>query len=289
MEFEIITDSAANLSEEFIEREKIEVLSLSFFIEGKEYYGYERGKHVDLSKFYEMMRAKKDVRTSLVNIEAARSLGEMILKQGKDIIYIGFSSGLSGTYQSVFYALEDLKMIYPERKIYMIDSLSAALGEGLLVYHAARMRKNGCTLEEVYQWVQENKLKVCHWFTVEDLFFLRRGGRISGKNAVLGVALQVKPVLYMNDDGELKLAEKVRGRKKSLDCLVEKFIENAIEPEKYPLFINHGDCPKDAEYVKNKITERCPIKEIFVRVLDPVMGAHAGPGTVALFFLGEYR
>lgn len=204
MSFVIITDSSANLSEEFIEQEQIQVLSLSFFVNGKEHFGYEKWKKTDLAPFYSMMRMKKDIRTSLVNTALAREIAGQVLNEGKDILYIGFSSGLSGTCQSVSIVLNDLKVLYPERKIYTMDSLSAALGEGMLVYFAAMQRKEGKTLEEVYQWLIENRLNICHWFTVDDLFFLQRGGRISGRNAWVGTALHIKPVMHVNEEGQLE-------------------------------------------------------------------------------------
>ena len=289
MSFEIITDSSAKLPEEFIEQEQIQVLSLSFFVNGKEYFGYEKGKKTDLAPFYSMMRMKKDIRTSLVNTALAREMAGQVLSEGKDILYIGFSSGLSGTYQSVSIVLNDLKILYPERKIYTIDSLSAALGEGMLVYFAAMQKKEGKTIEEVYQWLIENRCNICHWFTVDDLFFLQRGGRISGKNAWVGTALHIKPVMHVNEEGQLEMVEKVRGRKKALEALIDRYEKDAIDPGKYPVFLNHGDCMKDAEYVMERIKERFGVSECMIRVWEPIVGAHAGPGTIALFFYGKSR
>ncbi|MEG1459487.1 MAG: DegV family protein, partial [Acetivibrio sp.] len=197
MQFEIITDSSANLSEETIKKFNLNILSLSFYVDDIEYNGYEKGKTIDLSQFYGMMREKKEITTSLINTNYAIEECEKILKEEKDILYIGFSSGLSGSYQSVSIALNDLKEKYPERKIDCVDSLSAALGEGLLVQYAADLREEGKSIEEVYQWLIENRLNLCHWFTVDDLFFLKRGGRISAATAVLGTALNIKPILHV--------------------------------------------------------------------------------------------
>ncbi len=289
MQFEIVTDSSANLPEDMIEAYHLTILSLSFFVDKVEYYGYEKGKLTDLAQFYAMMRDKKEVTTSLVNTSAAMEQCETLLKEGRDILYIGFSSGLSGSYQSVTVALDELKENYPERKIYSVDTLAAALGEGLLVRYAIDLRKEGKSIEEVSKWLLKNRLHLCHWFTVDDLFFLKRGGRISTTTALLGTALNIKPVLHVDDEGHLIMMEKTRGRKKSLDALVDH-MQNTIEhPEGQYIYISHGDCLEDAEYVAEKVKKLYPIKEVFVRILDPVIGAHSGPGTVALFFLGSKR
>lgn len=289
MKFEIVTDSCANLPEDIIEENNVHVLSLSFFVDGKEYFSYEKGKKTDLAEFYRMMRDKKEITTSLVNVEQMISCFEPILQQGKDILYLCFSSGLSGTYQSATIAAEEMREKYPERKIYVLDTLAAALGQGLLVYFSVEQRKEGKTIEEVYQWQLDNRLKLCHWFTVDDLFFLKRGGRISAATAVVGTALNIKPVLHVDDEGHLINMEKARGRKKSLDMLVKHFEETAIDPGKTPVFISHGDCMEDAKYLEAKLKENCGVSKVLIHMLDPVIGAHAGPGTVAIFFVGEHR
>jgi DegV family protein with EDD domain len=211
------------------------------------------------------------------------------LEEGMDILYIGFSSGLSGTYQAVSLALEELKEKYPERNIYSVDSLSAALGEGLLVRYAADLKEEGKSIEEVYKWVLENRLSLCHWFTVDDLFFLKRGGRVSATSAVLGTALSIKPVMHVDDEGHLIVMEKARGRKKALDALVAHMEETVTNPKDQIVYISHGDCLEDAEYVARIVKEKLQVKEVMVRILDPVIGAHSGPGTVALFFVGSKR
>lgn len=289
MKFEIVTDSAANLSEELIDKYHLTILPLCFYVDGKECCGYEKGKQTDLSSFYAMMREKKNITTSLVNTELAENVCDEILSQGKDILYIGFSSGLSGTFQSVKVALDDLKEKYPDRKIYYVDTLAAALGEGLLVRYAIDLREEGKEIEEVCQWLEDNRLNLCHWFTVDDLFFLKRGGRISATTAILGTALSIKPVLHVDDEGHLIMMGKARGRKKSLDALLEKMKETAFDTKDQYIYISHGDCLSDAEYLAEKIKENFQAKEVFVRVLDPVIGAHSGPGTVALFFMGSKR
>lgn len=289
MSFEIVTDSASNLPEDLIEQYNIHILSLSFIVDEEEFYSYVKGETTDLVQFYGMMRDKKNIRTSLVNVEDAMNLFSSILKEGKDVLYIGFSSGLSGTYQAVSLAADNLRDKYPERKIICVDTLAAALGEGLLVYYAVKLKEEGKSMDEVYQWILDNRLNLCHWFTVDDLFFLKRGGRVSATAAVLGTALSIKPVMHVDDEGHLILMEKARGRKRSLESLIDKMEKTIENPEEQLIGISHGDCLEDAEYVAAKIKEKFPVKDIIVRILDPVIGAHSGPGTIALFFLGSKR
>lgn len=289
MSFEIVTDTGANLPEHMIEEYNIHMLSLSFYVDGQEYHSYEPGKRTDLAAFYQMMREKKEIRTSLVNTEQAKVCIEKLLQEGKDVLYLGFSSGLSGTFQSVSIAIEELKEEYPVRRIFACDTLSAALGQGLLVHFAIEQRKAGMDIEDVYQWLLSNRFKLCHWFTVDDLLFLQRGGRLSVATAVLGTALGVKPVLHVDNEGHLCNVGKARGRKKSLDSLLKQFAQTAIEPGKSPVFISHGDCLEDAQYLEKQLKEKYGVQEVLIRILDPVIGAHAGPGTVALFFLGQHR
>lgn len=288
-EYVIVTDSTANLPIDMIRKYHIPILSLNYYVDGKEYKGYSKDADIDLASFYAMMREKKEIVTSLVNVQEAIDLFEEILSEGKDVFYIGFSSGLSGTFQAVSVAMEDLKEKYPQRKIYGVDSLAAALGEGLLVSYAIENRTKGMSIEENVKWIQENKLHLCHWFTVEDLFFLKRGGRISSTTAIVGTALNIKPVLHVDDEGHLIPMGKVRGRKKSLDALITHMEETIIEPENQIIYISHGDCREDAEYVAKKIKEKLPVKDIMIGILDPVIGAHSGPGTMAVFFLGTRR
>ncbi|QCT72451.1 DegV family protein [Eubacterium maltosivorans] len=289
MSFEIVTDSSCNLPEDIIDRYGLHILSLRFLVEGKEYYSYTKGEITDLAQFYTMMRNKEEITTSQISSDICTRLFESLLQDGKDVLYIGFSSALSGTYQVGYLALEELKKKYPERKIYAVDTLGASLGEGLLVYHAANLREDGKSIEEVNDWLLENRLHLCHWFTVDDLFFLQRGGRVSGTVAIFGTLLNVKPVMHMDNEGRLIFVTKVRGRKRSLDALVERLDQTAINPSEQSIFITHGDCLEDAQYVAKKIEEKYHPKEIVINWVDPVIGAHSGPGTVALFFLGTER
>lgn len=287
--YAIITDSTANLTGAMIEKYQLEVLSLNYYVDGKEIKGYEKGKENDLAQFYQLMREQKEITTSLVNVAEAQELFERIIAEEKDILYIGFSSGLSGTYQAVSVVAEEMREAHPERKIETVDSLAAALGEGMLVHYAAQNRENGMSLEENLDWVQKHIQNLCHWFTVDDLFFLKRGGRISATTAVVGTALSIKPVLHVDEEGHLIARGKVRGRKKALDALVKHMEETAINPQDQMVYISHGDCLEDANYVADKVKEKLGVREVMVHILDPVIGAHAGPGTVALFYIGTER
>ena len=289
MSFEIVTDSCANLPDEWIHRYGIHILSLIFRVEDEEFESYREDEVNDLTQFYRLMREKKEITTSLVNVEKTQVLLEKLLKEGKDVMYIGFSSGLSGSFQAVSMVVEELQQQYPSQTILAIDSLSAALGEGLLVYYAAEHRNEGKSIIEVQQWIFQHRLHLCHWFTVDDLFFLQRGGRVSQTTAIVGSILCIKPVMHVDNEGKLIMVEKARGRKKSLEALVHKMKET-VSLEEHPIaFISHGDCKKDAEYVAMLVKEQLGINNILIHTLDPVIGAHSGPGTVALFFLGDHR
>lgn len=289
MSDEILTDSSANLPESMIDEFGVHILSLVFRINEEEFYGYVKGQTTDLSQFYKRMRNKENITTSLVNMEVCEQMMRTLLDQGQDVLYIGFSSGLSGSYQAVETVASQLREEYPERKIVTVDTLAAALGEGLLVYYACKQKQEGKSIEEVRDWLLENRLRLCHWFTVDDLFFLLRGGRVSKTSAIVGSVLSVKPVMHVDDEGHLILIEKVRGRRKSLDGLVRHMVETIEHPEEQIVCISHGDCQEDAEYVARKVKEKVPVKEVLIHILDPVIGAHSGPGTVALFFLGTKR
>lgn len=287
--FEIMTDSAANLSKEMIEQQELSILSLTYTVDGIEYKGYEKGKEISSAPVYDMMRKQKEIQTSLVNGQEAEMVAEELLKEGRDILYIGLSSALSGTYQVVCFTFEELQEKYPDRQLAAIDSLSASLGEGLLVLRAAQMREEGYSIQQTEQWLQANRNHVCHEFTVEDLFYLKRGGRIGAAAAVLGTALKVKPLLHMDDEGRLVTAGRTRGRKKSLDMLAEQMKENIIHPKEQIVYIIHGDCLADAEYLAGQIRQRVKVKGIHIQILEPVLGSHSGPGTVALIYIGEHR
>ena len=288
-DYVIVTDSTANLPEDMIEKYELEILSLNYYIDGEEHKGYIKGEKTDMAPFYSMMRQKKEITTSLVTVGDAMDLLENIVKEGKDYIYIGFSSGLSGTFQAVSLVTDSLSQKYPERKLYAVDSLAAALGEGLLVKYVIDNRENGMSVSENADWVVNHRNNICHWFTVDDLFFLKRGGRVSATTAIVGTALSIKPVLHVDDNGHLIPMENARVRKKSLDALVKHMKESVVEPDGQSVYISHGDCLKDAEYVAGKVKEAFNVGEVVVRMLDPVIASHSGPGTVALFFYGKQK
>ena len=290
MSFAIVTDSSSNLTEEVIDRFDLSVLPLTFMVDGEEYRSYLKGEKTDLSQFYTMMREGKVITTSLPNLKESRESIEALLREGRDVLYLGFSSGLSGTYQAIELLLTELAGLYPERTVASVDTLAASLGEGLLVYYAAKMREEGASIEKVRDWVEEHKLHLAHWFTVDDLMFLFRGGRVSKTSAWAGTLLNIKPVMHVDDEGHLIPLEKVRGRKKSLKALVDHMEQSAIAPvADQTVFITHGDCLEDAQYVAGLVKKRFGVKDVVINWVDPVIGAHSGPGTMALFFLASQR
>ena len=290
MAFAIVTDSSCNLTEELIDQFNLHILPLTFMVDGEEFQSYLKGEKTDLSQFYTMMREGKVITTSLPNLKASRELIEGLLTDGLDVLYLGFSSGLSGTFQAIELLLAELGAKHPERTVCAVDTLAASGGEGLLVYYAARMAENGAPIEEVRDWVEDNKLHLAHWFTVDDLMFLFRGGRVSRTSAWAGTLLNIKPVMHVDDEGHLIPLEKVRGRKKSLKALVDHMEQTANAPvAEQTVFITHGDCLEDAEYVADLVRERFGVTDIMINWVDPVIGAHSGPGTMALFFLASER
>lgn len=285
----IITESTADLPVDIIDELGIKVIPMTFDIEGKSYLNYPDNRDLDIREFYEKLRKGEKSTTSLVNTAYFIDLFEPILKSGQDILYIAFSSGLSGTYNASLLAAEELKEKYKDSKIVCIDSKAASLGEGLIVYTAAKKKQEGMNIDDLNEWLLENILKLCHWFTVDDLYHLKRGGRISALSATLGTALNIKPVLHVDDEGHLIPVSNVRGRKKSLHGLVEHMVETCVNPEKQVVFIGHGDCIEDAEYVGKLVKEKFDVKDVVINDIGPVIGSHSGPGTVALFFFGTER
>ncbi|MDR0514144.1 MAG: DegV family protein [Coriobacteriaceae bacterium] len=292
MSFEIVTDSGSNLPESYIEEHGLHILPLTFIIDGVQYQSYLKGQHTDLQQFYTMMREGKVITTSLPNLAEAEALMQSILDAGKDVLYLGFSSGLSGTFAAIEIIVRKLQEAYPERRVMAIDTLAASGGQGLLVYLAVKAAEEGGSFEEVAAWVEEYKFHLAHWFTVDDLMFLFRGGRVSKTSAWAGTMLNIKPVLHVDDEGHLIPVEKVRGRKKSLAALVKQMrtAQDFVAPlSKQTVFVNHGDCVEDAEYVAALVKEEFGVEDIHINYIDPVIGAHSGPGTVALFFLTNKR
>lgn len=282
----IITDSSSDLCKEILCDPDLAMIQLDVLVEGEE---PKANCDIDTKEFYNKLRDKKSATTSAVNIDAFLAVFEPYLNDGTDVLYLGFSSGLSGTYNAGLVAAKELAEKYPERKIYAVDTLAASLGQGLLVDYAVKLKNDGADIETVRDFVEENKLKLCHWFTVDDLFFLKRGGRVSAATAVVGSMLSIKPVLHVDDMGRLINVGKARGRKAAIDALFDKMKETAIEPENQTVFISHGDAIEDAEYLAGRIREELGVKEIKIGYVGPVIGAHAGPGVLALFFIGSER
>lgn len=286
-DFTIVTDSSADLPAGLVQELGVEVIPLAFTIQGKTYRNYPDDREMDPKAFYQMLRSGEVATTSAANAFEFTSAVEPILQAGRDVLILAFSSGLSTTCQSAQLAAQELSEKYPERKVYAVDTLAASLGQGLLVWLAAQEKNEGRDIEEVREWVEENKLRLCHWFTVDDLHFLKRGGRISAATAVVGSMLSIKPVLHVDDEGHLINVGKARGRAASLTALVDKMEETAIDVD--TVFISHGDCLADAEKVKAMVEERFGTQKVVINHIGPVIGAHSGPGTLALFFLGTQR
>ncbi len=288
-DYVIITDSACDLPQEMADALELQVIPLLFTIKGQEHSNYLDGREMSAKEFYQMVRGGESATTSAVNINTYNEVIEPLLQAGKDVLVIAFSSGLSNTCNASMLAVRELSEKYPDRKVYSVDSLAACMGQGLLVYHAAMMRKQGAGIDEVRDWLENNRLRLCHWFTVDDLNHLKRGGRVSAATALLGTMLGIKPVLHVDDEGHLINMSKVRGRQAALSALVDHMAETAEKPEEQMIFISHGDCEKDARKVAEMIRERMQVKDIVINYIGPVIGAHSGPGTVALFFLGSCR
>ena len=288
-DYVIITDSSCDLTSEMADELEVTVLPLSFNLMGREYHNYLDGREISFPDFYTHIRNGEDCTTSAVNMEAFASAMEPVLQSGKDVLCIAFSSGLSNTYNAAKLACEELASKYPERKVYSVDTLCASLGEGLLVYLAVQEKRKGKNIDQLRSWLEANKLHLCHWFTVEDLNHLKRGGRISAATALIGTMLNIKPVLHVDDAGHLINVGKARGRHASLTALVDHMEETAIDPASQVVFISHGDSQADADLVAQEVKKRFGVKTVITNFVGPVIGAHSGPGTIALFFLGTHR
>lgn len=289
MSYKIVTDSSANLTDKQIEDYGVEILSLKYYIGDREFNSYTKGKKTDYSETYKLLREKEKITTSLVSREDCDNILKPILENGEDVLVLAFSSGLSGTYQNIVNAASDYKEMYPERKIIVVDTLCASLGEGMAVHYAVKCKNEGKTIEETAKWVEDNKLSICHIFTIDDLFFLKRGGRLSGAGALVGTLLGIKPMLHAADDGKLYVTDKVRGRKAAVEALINAVGERAIDVQNQDIFVVHGDCEDDAIYIAEQIKKRYKVKKVIYNCIDPVIGAHAGPGTLSVFFIGKNR
>lgn len=287
-QFKIVTDSTADLSQEYLDKYQIGCMHLSCIL-GDDVYGRE--KKISPKDLFDRMRNGEMPSTSQINPDEAKAYFEEFAKTDQKILYLAFSSGLSGTCESGISAAKELKEERPELQIIVIDTLCAALGEGLIVHKAVMMREEGKSMEEIAEWVRLNHKNVIHCFTVDDLHHLHRGGRVSKTAAVVGTLVGIKPLLHVNDTGHLILMGKVRGRKKSLDALVDHMVEKtaSYETKNDIVTIGHGDCLEDAEYVASQIRERLGVDEFMIDFIGPIIGTHTGPGVIALFFMGDSR
>ena len=286
MNYQIITDSCCDFPTPMYE-----TLGLSFVPLSVEFRGEIHDDRNDdsLKELYDGLRAGEVAKTSAVNPSRWSQAMEAALSKGQDVLALAFSSGLSTTYQSAVIAAEELGEKYPGRTIRVVDTLCASMGQGLLVWYACKKRDQGMPLEELYAWCIENPFHLCHWFTVDDLMYLKRGGRISAATALVGTMLQIKPLLHVDDEGHLISMTKARGRKAAIDALVRKAQALGEGYDNSTMFISHGDCKEDAEYLAQQLKEKCGVKEVVISYVGAVIGSHSGPGTLALFFLGTHR
>lgn len=284
----ITTDNNSDLPDEYYKENHVGCTYLSYAMDGK---NYTHDNFLPVHEFYDAMRGGSLPTTSQVNPEAARALMEPILKEGKDILHIAFSSGLSGSYNSSKIAAEELEEKYPNRKIIVVDSLSASLGQGLLVHMAVQKKAQGEEMEAVADWLEKHKLNIVNIFTVDDLNHLHRGGRVSKTTAVVGSMLNIKPMIHIDEEGKLIVFGKVRGRKKALLELVRLMDEKigSYKEQCDTIFVSHGDCEDEARFVAEKIGEKYNLKTVLINTVGATIGAHSGPGTVALFFMGDQR
>lgn len=287
-EYVLFTDSTCDLTPDLVEEMDIHVLPMSFMLNGQSYRNYPDNRELSPKAFYDALRQGGTSTTSQVSMSEFTDAFAPILEQGKDILYLAFSSGLSGTCQAGQLVSRELAEQYPQRQVVCVDTLQASMGEGLFAYTVAMLRKNGASLDQAAEFARQNAQSFCAWFTVDDLMFLKRGGRLSGAAAVAGTLLGIKPVLHVDEEGHLIAMEKVRGRRASLDALVKHLQETATDLAQQVVFVSHGDCAEDAQYVADKV-RALGVKRICMGDIGPVIGAHSGPGTVALFFRGSHR
>lgn len=289
-EYIISTDTSCDFPLEYVKQHQLPLVTLFYSIDGVT--GENGCPSSDVLKnFYDKMRAGSMTKTQQASIEDTEKVFREILQEGKDILHIAFSSGLSGTANAARLAAENMMEEFPGRKIIVIDSLCASLGQGLLVDYALKLQQQGKTMEETAKWLEDHIQNICHLFTVEDLKYLQRGGRISKTTALVGTMIGIKPVLHVDPEGKLVSISKVRGRKQSIQALVNKMEESIgkYRDEKQPIFISHGDCIEDANYLAELVKERFGYDEFLINDVGPTIGAHSGPGTLALFFMGETR
>jgi len=287
--FVIITDSSCDLTAKMAAEMELDVLPLSVQLDGKEYINYLDERDITFEEFYAKLPTAENFSTSAANVKDFAEAMEKHAAAGRDVLCLAFSSGLSNTANAARIAGEETSAKFPERKIFVVDTLCASLGQGLLVWLCHQKKLEGATIEEVRDYAVKTVPNLCHWFTVDDLTHLKKGGRISKATEIIGKMLNIKPILHVDDDGKLASVSKTRGRKASIEALCDKIGETAFEPEKQTMFISHGGCEQDAKLLANMIREKYGTETIYINYVGPVIGAHSGPGTLALFFLGSKR
>ena len=285
-EYIVTVNSTVDVPKEWLEERNVPFIPLKYTIDGET---YKDMLGLSSKEFFQKLRDGKMAVTSQVNPDEAKAALEPFLKEGKDVLHLGFSSALSGTYNSMRLAAEELREEYPDRKIIVVDSLCACMGEALLLHYVLKLRDAGKSIEEAAKLAEENKLHVCHNVTVDDLHHLQRGGRVSKTAAVLGTMVQIKPMIHMDNSGSLQVIGKERGRKKSLNKIVDMAVEQAKGWDNEIIMITHGDCMEDAQYVAQRVREKMGIENIFINNIGTVIGSHTGPGVVAVFCMGNER
>ena len=286
MGYRIITDSCTDFSREMATQLDVDVVSLTLLFRGESITDFT---DESLKDMYQGLRTGESASTSAANPETWVQAIAPVLAAGQDALVLAFSSGLSTTYQSAVIAAQEMQEKYPERTVKVVDTLCASLGQGLLVWHACKRRDAGMGLEELAAWCEDHKLNLCHWFTVDDLMYLKRGGRVSAATAVVGTMLSIKPVMHVDNEGHLVKVGTARGRKASIHAMADKVGQLALKEEIDTMFISHGDCIEDAKYLENILKEKYGVKEVVIDYVGAVIGSHTGPGVLALFFLGEHR
>ncbi len=286
-DYVIVSDATLDLPAEVIREYDIRIIPMGFNLDDVDYLHYPDERELPVEEFYSKLKDGAVSRTSQITPIMFTEFFEDILKEDKDILYIAFSSGLSGTYNTSRLVIRDLSEEYPERKIYGVDSLCASIGEGLLVLHAAMQKKNGLSLEELRDWVEQNKRKSRHWFTVKDLYYLKRGGRLTSIEAFVGTALKIKPVLTTDEAGKLAVNSKIRGSRAELDFLATKLEKEGNDLAGQTVIVGHGDDLEQARELERILREKNIVKDVIISKIGPIIGTHTGPGMLALVFMGE--
>ena len=286
-DYVIVSDATLDLPNDVIKEYDINVIPMELDINGINYTHYPDERELSIEYFYNQLKNGATTHTTQITPSVFMEYFTDILNQGKDILYIAFSSGLSGTYNTAQLVIQELKEEYPDRKIYCVDSLCASIGEGILVYNAAVQKQNGLDIEQLKVWVEENKRCARHWFTVKDLFHLKRGGRVTSIEAMVGTALRIKPVLTTNDLGKLEVFSKIRGTKAELDFLVSKMENEGVDLASQTIFVGHGDNLEQAQQLESLIRSKNIVKDIIITKIGPVIGTHTGPGMLALVYMGK--